>query len=65
MSAKGGLSSPMNNPYKTPKPREADMETGPKGPVNRRPDVVSSPQNGPRRDSTGTRESELGKKQGY
>ena len=50
MSPKGGLSSPMNNPHKTPNVHttagEADMSTGPKGHVDGiTPDIVSSPQN--------------------
>ena len=36
------------------------------GPVNKvAADIVSGPMQGPRRDSTGERESELSKKQGY
>lgn len=69
---KGGLSSPMNNPHTTPnvhttgQSAEAEMYTGPKGHVDGiTPDIVSSPQQGPRCAASGEREAELNKKQGW
>ena len=69
MSARGGLSSPMNNPHATPNVHttagEADMSTGPKGHVaNVTKDIMSGPQQH-KRDSTGERDGELSKDQGW
>jgi hypothetical protein len=69
---KGGLSSPMNDQPATPNVHttgeagQANMCTGPKGHVDGiTPDIVSSPQQGPRRVANGEREAELNKKQGW